>query len=143
MEKINFQNNTAPYINDVNLNLMQDNVENAINNINDIYSLQEIKTNKIWKDGKPIYRKVIEKEFELPASSTVQSYTFNHEISNVDVVTSAYFSDGINRFPYLAISGGITTLNGVSSTQITIRYNNDHWDMRRWCFILEYTKTTD
>lgn len=33
MDKINFRNGQAPYVNDVNLNQMQTNIENAINNI--------------------------------------------------------------------------------------------------------------
>ena len=33
-------------------------LENCLNDI-DVYSTNEIKTNKVWVDGKPIYRKVI------------------------------------------------------------------------------------
>ena len=29
-------------------------------NIKDVYSTDEVKTNKVWIDGKPIYRKVVD-----------------------------------------------------------------------------------
>lgn len=45
--------------------------------ISDIYSENEIKTNKVWKDGKPIYRKVI--PFTILNSGTTNG-SFNYEI---------------------------------------------------------------
>lgn len=45
--------------------------------VDDIYSTSEIKTNKIWIDGKPIYRKVL----------NITSQSQNHNINNLDTIT--------------------------------------------------------
>ena len=50
LDKINFNNNTSPYISDTNLNLMQDNTENGINALGTIvenYINEKIKRNII------------------------------------------------------------------------------------------------
>lgn len=46
----------------------------------DVYSTEEVKTNKVWIDGKPIYRKV--------TTFTALS-DFNTNISNLNVVVDA------------------------------------------------------
>jgi len=50
----------------------------------DIYSTNEIKTNKVWIDGKPIYRKV-----QQLTITTNQQY-HNHNIVNLDKVINVY-----------------------------------------------------
>lgn len=51
----NAQKNTIPNGSYVNIT---DDAESG-NGIKDIYSTDEVKTNKVWIDGKPIYRKVL------------------------------------------------------------------------------------
>ena len=51
-------------------------------NIYDLFSTEEVKTNEIWTDGKPIYRKVI--DFGTLPNNNLKSVA--HNISNVDKI---------------------------------------------------------
>lgn len=56
-----------------------------INNklIKNVYSTNEIETNKIWINGKPIYRKT----FQFgPSAFTTQRQDIAHNIANIDMV---------------------------------------------------------
>lgn len=57
----------------------------------ELYSTSEIKTNKIWIDGKPIYRKTFR--------GTFGQSSYNHGISNVREYTDIYgtFSNGFSN----------------------------------------------
>ena len=96
-----------------------------------------------WIDGKPLYRKTIISNFEVPFVTQVTSYDIRHNISNIDKVVYAEMTDGLKHIPNLSMSGGTTTIDYVSSTMIEIRYINDSWSQRNWYITLEYTKTTD
>ena len=128
-------------------------VVDSINELVDtqLYSTTEVKTNKVWIDGKPIYRKVI--TGTLPAISGSGSVDTNiaHNISNFENYTkiSGYLiqkSTG-NRynFPILSSSGRLTSLYQITSTNIVVRSNNESWSANNWDYeiILEYTKTTN
>lgn len=114
----------------------------------DEYSTTETKTNKVWIDGKPIYRKVI--NFGALPNNTTKSVA--HNISNMETVVSAnligYYnlSQGGNCvvMPYIgsdfAHSVGFY-LNGTyvyckSGTSLSASYPNSY-------ATIEYTKTTD
>ncbi len=77
MDKINFKNGSLPAINDTNLNLMQTNIENAINVIDNkitnatTYSTEEINTVKKWIDGKDVYSKTYTGECNSGSSQTI------------------------------------------------------------------------
>jgi hypothetical protein len=154
MEKINFQNNTSPYINDINLNQMQDNIENAIGDAieeikqevldAEMYSTSEIKTNKIWIDGKPIYRKVY--------NTTTVAGNNNISISNISSnIESIIKMDGF----IIQSSGNITSLSYyyTSNDWCNLYYsaNSDNIIIRcgttasfgNTYLIVEYTKTND
>lgn len=169
MEKIDFRNNQQPALNETNLNKLQDNVEQAIqevqndtdtklnadnvktaqtlsdtdtyscNYINEIkkgeiYSTTETKTNKVWIDGKPIYRKVI----------TVSNIgtSFDTTISGID---SLFFNDKSRiSWNFSSISYPIDRAR-FSFTKQTNRIAADNEDVATWSavLVLEYTKTTD
>lgn len=109
-------------------------------NKDNTYSTSEIKTNKVWIDGKPIYRKVIVGNSITFTENTTKEIQTN--ISNVDTNTrldiNLVYRDGtqfklwntkeIFFRPYTGIIG------------ITITQNVE---MESYQIVLEYTKTTD
>lgn len=126
------------------------NLVNAINSIIDaeIYSTDEIKTNKVWIDGKPIYRKVVSVNF--PTSSSTA--TTNHNISNIDTVTDYELiwldtADSKWYKSYKDTTGQYyVQADGISSTSVYVKSGSNYdWAKRtanRYA-IIEYTKTTD
>ena len=112
---------------------------NYINSM-DKYSTNEVKTNKVWIDGKPIYRKVI----SIPQFSNTEIYvntgiTTISEVVNIDGsfsrvgYTKRYSIDNTYMNEY-----NIELTTGV----ITILTNNEYVTFQGY-MILEYTKTTD
>lgn len=120
---------------------------NYINNLeNQIsYSLTEQKTNEIWINGKPIYRKV----FNGIKSGSLQ---FNISNLNIDEVTNAYgnlhvqqgsdnqyrhipsYGSSANYVSYeVQLNNGILSIGGATAG----------YSQGEVTFILEYTKTTD
>lgn len=77
--------------------------------INDTYSLQELKTNKIWINNKPIYRKVVQIS-KLP-NNNVQDFSTN--LSNVTTINVDYY--------FLRQSDGLILINTVNIQQIQVR----------------------
>lgn len=69
-----------------NLNKLQKDLNDKITNAN-IYSTSEINTGKKWKDGKDIYRKVIELS-NIPVSTTEYSYN----VENINKIVNAQAS---------------------------------------------------
>lgn len=106
----------------------------------DVYSSEEIKTNKVWVDGKPIYRKVI--CWNVASGTQWIGLKFvDIGIANYDYI---YFADGtrfVESNEYVKeISNGeniyiSTKQNELTTKQITTT--------RAYTFVLEYTKTTD
>lgn len=109
----------------------------------DVYSTEEVRTNKIWKDGKPIYRKVISTTLTLANVTTVTGVTVPHGILNVGDLVSLTMTRSKTLFPFMAFSQGHTVPTGIDDVNINIRYINDSWTSAPFTFTLEYTKTTD
>lgn len=157
MEKINWINGQSggTPISAENLNLMQDNAENAINEV--ATNLEQLKTDvenkhtyateekKIgtWIDGKSIYRKVI----SLTASTSTKSLSISSIISNVEDIwincSKSFYkiaSGGSGIISDWEVSGGrfkavidVGTLYYVCSSSAYSKAE----------ITLEYTKTTD
>jgi hypothetical protein len=123
-------------------------VVNAINELKggEIYSTTEVKTNKVWIDGKPVYRKII--NFGSLPNATAK--LVNHNISNIDKIVHQEFiasdSDGMTySIPHVG------SPNMSNSMTMALRSNKE-W-VQVYCsanmssytgyYILEYTKTTD
>lgn len=88
---------------------------NYINdNIIDKYSFDEVKTNKTWIDGKPIYRKVFEYT-NLPAGGTTREIETG--ITNIGIVTNM---EGIGDF------------NGYFRPISRVSYNNTNEQVSYW-----------
>lgn len=104
------------------------------------YSTSEVKTNAVWINSKPIYRKVILET--MNGSSTI---SIQHNISNLEEVTDLkyflYASSNNNtdipnnNFAYRINRITNTTISGVSNSA----YDNN-WQLK---IIIEYTKSTD
>ena len=110
----------------------------------EIYSTDEVKTNKIWIDGKPIYRKVTTQTITTPEGFTPIN---DFDTSLVDSVISIY---GSIKQP----SGNITPISFYNKATdgayvYTSKENNRFMFFARELgvgeviLIVEYTKTTD
>lgn len=111
-----------------------------------IYSTSEIKTNKNWIDGKPIYRKVIEYEWNttIGNASGVTNISIPHNVTNYGDTTQVI--GVIQRtftLPVFSSGGKLSGITKVDSSNINFRIINDTWGANSMYVILEYTKTTD
>ena len=192
MVKIQFENNVTKANADT-FNTMQDNIEDAINNVSidlddevstsstngvenqaitnyvnnkildsystsntstyscnyinnnsggtEVYSTTETLTNKVWIDGKPIYRKVI-----IHTCDGSSSLDISHNISNLgEVIRCNYLnyasSNGNTDLPHNTLF--TLSINRITSSKITgsiASAYDSSWELK---IILEYTKTTD
>lgn len=148
-------NENADTLNNLVVNTLSGNESNkapSVSAINDAlidnYSTSEVKTNKRWIDGKPIYRKVLNNFLmpELSGSGATATASANHGIANIDTPISVKGwipYDGNNlQFPILSSNGKITTIHYFNATSIAFR-TSDYWAGRYITVIVEYTKTTD
>ena len=141
MEKIQFANNSEPYLSAENLNQMQDNIEKAIR---DTYSTEETFTGKYWIDGKKIYRKTI--------SGITATGTYNPQISNFNELVDVYGSVKIvnsnwEPLPRGAIAGTETysmAIGSISGTTLYAEIGTFYTSkIEKSRVTIEYTKTTD
>lgn len=114
----------------------------------DYYSSDEIKTNKIWIDGKPIYRKVV----SVPVQNLVGNTTLlvAHGISDLKFVTQAYgaFSRGngvtLNIVPCTYTNWEIYLYDfGITYFSVRASSNQVNGNITAMFIVIEYTKTTD
>lgn len=108
----------------------------------DIYSTTEIKTNKMWIDGKPIYRKCFTgPEFELSGSGWGTVTWANVDGLNIDkiVYSCVRGRDSDPVFPNLSYPVGISTSQNDTYLHIVPIFNRIFYDT----VVIEYTKTTD
>ena len=156
-----------------NLNLMQDtilgNVKDDLEDdtkipsakaVMDIHSETETKTNKVWIDNKPIYKKVIsipKSTFGSGTASSGSSFHVAHDISNIDITTDIkiFWKDNLqsqNRIRFIP-SSYFSSLDWSAQvvgtpTEIHIEIgkeviNRIRSSMVYMYAIIEYTKTTD
>lgn len=107
----------------------------------DSYSTSEVKTNKVWIDGKPIYRKVFNRGNDISS--------FNHNIANVDLI----WIDSTHSIRKHLSGNVFNIVGGTNDSAIKlVIYVNDtevHIDNiggispSEIYIALEYTKTTD
>lgn len=114
-----------------------------------VYSTNEEKTNKIWINGKPIYRKVI----TGTTTTKDSSFTVSHGISNYDII----MIDGKSFIKSVGTNTYITPINCPPNTssnynnrpvRATIVDNNisiyigsyNGYNSYEYVIILEYTK---
>lgn len=112
----------------------------------DSYSTTEVKTNKTWIDGRPIYRKVI----RYTNAMTAGSNNIPHNISNIGTIVNVYgYCPFGTQNPYFlgAMQSATKFLSIRSATTTTIGVDvGSEWgnSFTLGCIItIEYTKTTD
>lgn len=115
--------------------------------LNDIYLEEERKTNKVWIDGKTIYRKVI--NFGALPNATKKDVA--HNISNLEQFTkiegiatrqdATKFTQSL-PLVYKDIERNYNTPLGVDARTVSIQTNEDR-SMFNGYVILEYTKTEE
>jgi len=120
--------------------------QQAMENSSDVYSVNEVKTNKIWLDGKPIYRKV------LTLSSAVDNITqstLKNINSNLVETTSDILALNIDDVTTMMKLGnntiGYSFLLNSSNGAVSVVSNNEYNTSlsKGYHILLEYTKTTD
>lgn len=114
--------------------------------IEDVYSLYETKTHKVWIDGKPIYRKVIETNFTTNETET--RYTLSTiGLGNISSVIRSYSVSQGNPTEedyYSANNDQLRTIINPDANVLIILVGSTY--PTRPCTvytIIEYTKTTD
>ena len=127
-----------------------DAVEEAVDEaMIDTYSTSEVKTNKVWIDGKPIYRTVITGNTD----ATLTEFNVTHNIANIEWVTSVgggIFNDtaaegnDLVPFGFYNPRTDVVYYLSVLVGQVTfrLRYCASYRNMP-YKAVLEYTKTTD
>lgn len=113
----------------------------------DVYSTDEVKTNKVWVDGKPIYRKIV----VYDKGTRTGKIETNHGISDVDKIVSI---GGFvtNNTEFIPLPSAITidnvnpysiSLQTSTRTKFTIFVGTVFTTSWTFYIITEYTKTTD
>lgn len=122
-------------------------IVNAINELKggEIYSTSEVKTNKKWINGKPIYRKVVNVNSMFPNGITANSTNImSYPIPNFETLTKAKLLRigsnpvevmGLCYIQYITLQGDIQIKVGNCTLSIGTGQNLQ--------LVLEYTKTTD
>lgn len=110
--------------------------------VEEVYSTDEVKTNKIWIDGKPIYRKVI--------SGTINATGNNQVILTGDIDSlidySGYINDPSENLKLIIGKSTYTDASGSSriiqiSNSLYMGYANNYHNLNFYA-VVEYTKTT-
>lgn len=134
---------SAPTENSTNM-VTSGGVYTAINNLEmppDIYSTTETKTNKIWIDGKPIYRKCFTGT-EIALSQGWATVTWaDVDGLNIDNIVYSYIRgrDSDPVYNNLSYPVGASTSQNDTYLHIVPIYNIIYFDT----VVIEYTKTTD
>lgn len=139
-------------INDTNDNAVP-NAKTVKDYVEEVYSTDEVKTNKIWIDGKPIYRKKINFS-KILSSSTDTPFTVSMGLSDVDTMINFYgvYNDlDTSLIKYKCVLGNYI-VNGVSYNS-SVYFDKSKNAILAWFsgssrgvdgfVIAEYTKTTD
>ena len=121
-------------------------IEYIKNQLKDVYSSSEVKTNKRWIDGKPIYRKVIEtnittneaeKSYSLSTLglSDISSLIKSYSVSQGNPMEEDYYSANNDQLRTIInpIEGRLIVLVGSTYPTRPVKIYT----------IIEYTKTTD
>ena len=116
---------------------------NGIKVSTDTYSTSETLTNKVWIDGKPIYRKVV----DIGALPNATNKLVNHNITNLDRAVSIYgqaqsSTGNLHPLPYSSPTASQNIELYAGTIDVVIVTGSDRSNLTGY-IILEYTKTTD
>lgn len=111
-------------------------------NYKDVYSTSEVKTNKVWIDGKPIYRKVFT-ELSLSLNGDGNWHDFVDAPQNLENIVQGWFMRSESAYDH---HGLVNPVNALSLNEVNnkIAYATKFgWTTQMTGLVLEYTKTTD
>lgn len=122
-------------------------VDNTKKEITDaeVYSTTEVKTNKVWIDGKPMYRKVV----EIPSFVIGVTTNIAHNISDIDfAMLKGVLYDPTNKLRRTFNWNRQTNSTSdcylqCGDTELTYLVGNSFVGFEILYIIIEYTKTTD
>ena len=111
------------------------------------YSTSEVKTNKTWIDGKPMYRKVVAFTTTVAANTL---FTISHGISNMSFyhIAEVFINSGSGLSYPIPMVGYTSSLTDKIFCYMDANnvyfYTNGAWG-QNWTkyVVIEYTKTTD
>lgn len=112
--------------------------------LKNVYSTNEVKTNKVWIDNRPIYQKVIvyDSNTPLPNGNT----DIPHNVSNIGeyrkVVDRCFIYNG-DTFGGYQSSTFNADISSINATNIVASINGWGNLFNKAFFTIEYTKTTD
>lgn len=151
--KNTWTNSDLPAISADNLNHIEDGIETAHENIDNItnnslpnlteYSTDEVNTGKIWIDGKPIYRKVF--NGTLPTGNGNNSFTIsNSKIISVNGFVKSIYNQwwDINNY-FSSNNYNINCRLSENRNEIILACGSFYDTNSAYFLIVEYTKTTD
>lgn len=116
----------------------------------EVYSTSETLTNKVWIDGKPIYRKVYTNDNYSQNASETKDISFS--LSNLDTITWTYgtIKTSRNNSPLISPWANANAMEyssnygAITSTGFKINTGNANpLNNAKIYIIFEYTKTTD
>jgi len=128
----------------INSDLIIDGINKTLKDIpfEDRYSINEIKTNKFWLDGKPIYRKVLDTgSITANQEKGISTGLAKGTIDNI-IRIDGFIKVGFGTIPTGFTNSGFQTCvyyNSTSNIASIISQTNANSGY----IILEYTKTTD
>ena len=102
----------------------------------------EYRTTERW-NGKPIYRKLVNYSFDndIGDSSSFVDITVAHNISGFDsLVRCMVTTNGNANLPFVAQSGGVSSVKKVDATNVYIRIVNDVWKTPTFLIDIAYVK---
>lgn len=109
----------------------------------EVYSTSEVKTNKVWIDGKPVYRKVVQNI--VPTGLGINIYTMNDIENVVDYYGIYHQNNGFEkRINFYFSDTDYMTLNFNRKNHTFILDNTSNYNNNGTVsLIIEYIKTTD
>ena len=117
------------------------------NQTKDVYSTSEVKTNKTWIDGKPIYRKVI--QFNGLSGTSVNNISLG--LTNASEIlptsTAMLYESSVRAYSYqynniYNAQVDVGAFFDLENNRLTVKQFGD-FGFTKGYVIVEYTKTTD
>lgn len=112
-------------------------------NTKDVYSLEEVKTNKVWIDGKPVYRKVVNCGALLNNAKKIVAHNISNLETLVFVYCKTYLSSESIWLPIPYVHSTYMVALSADKTNIFLTTYADRTDCIDTYIVIEYTKTTD
>lgn len=105
----------------------------------EVHSTNEVKTNKVWIDGKPIYRKVIRFTNSNTDWGSIDVITDLDEI----VILSGYVYDSGNNKTVIPSYGNDSVSIYITQGGSIRKKATSYYQNKSGVLLIEYTKTTD